>query len=233
MRFETPLISATLIRRYKRFLADVLLNNGTELTVHCPNPGAMLGLNTPGSRVWLSDSQNPKRKLRHTLELMRIGDIMVGINTNRANKLAREAMEMSMVRGVDAAVEILPEQKYGNSSRIDFLVRTDTAPDHFIEVKNVHLRRNPGLHEFPDSVTDRGRKHLRDLTAEVEKGNRATMLFMVQREDGDRFSIAEDIDPAYGAAFREALAAGVQAICIKCRVSNSKITPLSEVEIIT
>jgi sugar fermentation stimulation protein A len=231
MRFETPLIGGILIKRYKRFLADVRLADGTGMTVHCPNPGAMLGLNQPGSPVWISDSQNPKRKLRHTLELMQIDGTMVGINTNRANRLAREAMEQGMIKGVNASSDIVPEQKYGTGSRIDFLVHGSGAPDHFIEVKNVHLRRKAGLHEFPDSVTERGRKHLKELIGEVEKGNPATMLFMVQRDDGDRFAIADDIDPAYGEAFREALSAGVKATCIKCRVSEAEIVPISGVAI--
>lgn len=232
MQFEPPLIPGKLVRRYKRFLADVECVDGSVITVHCPNPGAMLGLNTPGAPVWLSDSGNPKRKLRHTLELMEADGVMVGINTQMPNRLAREAMDMGLVDGVSPEDEILPEQKYGENSRIDFLVRSNGMPDHYIEVKNVHLRRKPNLHEFPDSVTSRGTKHLHELMREVENGNQATMLFMVQRMDGERFAIAEDIDPAYAAAFKSAMEAGVKAQCIVCDVSFTGITPVRKISII-
>jgi len=157
---------------------------------------------------------------------------LVGINTNAANRLAREALENGLVASAPRAAEIVPEQRYGTGSRIDFLIKQDGKPDHYVEVKNVHLRRRPNLHEFPDSVTARGRKHLEELIREVQKGNRATMLFMVQRDDGDRFAIAEDIDPAYASTFRQALDAGVEAICIKCRVSETEIIPYKKVDII-
>ncbi len=193
----------------------------------------MLGLNQPGADVWISDSNNPKRKLRHTLELMRVKETMVGINTNRANALAREAMEIGMIDHVDSNSTILPEQKYGENSRIDFLVRNESQADHYIEVKNVHLQRRQGLHEFPDSVTARGTKHLAELAREVRNGNRATMLFMIQREDGDTFAIAEDVDKQYGGAFRKALNEGVNVIAIKCRITEDSITPFKRVHVRT
>lgn len=230
MKFDPPLASATLLRRYKRFLADVRMENGEEITVHCPNPGAMLGLTDPGNPVWISDSGNPKRKLRYTLELMQVGSTMVGINTNRANSLAREAIEAGLVAGACPRAEIIPEQKYGTNSRIDFLLRESGKPDHYIEVKNVHLVRTPGLHEFPDSVTARGARHLAELARVVEKGNRATMLYLVQRGDGDRFSLADDLDPAYAKAFDGARKAGVEICCIVCDVGETGIEPRKAIE---
>lgn len=230
MLFDPPLIPATLIRRYKRFLADVRMEDGNEITVHCPNPGAMTGLTDPGNKVWISDSGNPKRKLRHTLELMQVRDVLVGINTNRANSLAREAIEAGLVEGADPGATILHEQKYGANSRIDFLLRQDGRPDHYIEVKNVHLVRTPGLHEFPDSVTARGTKHLGELAGMAKQGHRATMLYLVQREDGDRFALASDIDPAYAEAFANARTAGVEARCIICSVTRNGISPVRAID---
>jgi sugar fermentation stimulation protein A len=225
MNFPSELIPATLIKRYKRFLADVQLEDGTLTTVHCPNPGAMLGLNKPGSRVWISDSGNPTRKLRHTFELLHTGKTLVGINTNSANRLAREAMQGGLVPGVDGAAKVTPEQKYGENSRIDFLVEAEGKPPLFIEVKNVHFLRSRGLHEFPDSPTARGTKHLGELTRQIEMGNRAMMLYLIQRNDGDRFRIAADMDPAYGKAFKVAVEAGVMVAAIRCSISLDKITP--------
>lgn len=232
MIFDPPLEEARLLRRYKRFLADVEMPDGTSRTVHCPNPGAMLGLNVPGSPVWISDSGNDKRKHRHTLELMQVDGQMVGINTNRANALAREAMETGLVPAIDGTGIITAEQKISPQSRIDFLVGRPGRPDLFVEVKNVHLRRKPGLHEFPDSVTARGAKHLRELSALAGQGHDAMMLFIIQRNDGDSFAIASDIDPAYSQAFAEARASGVSAMAIACDVTVSGITPSRQVEIL-
>ena len=231
MLFNPPLIEARLARRYKRFLADVELADGSLLTVHCPNPGAMLGLNAPGSRVWISDSRNPARKLRHTLELMEADGAMVGINTNRANALAREAFDRGLVKEIPPQSVIRAEVRYGEKSRIDFLIGRQDAPDLYVEVKNVHLRRSPGLHEFPDSVTARGARHLAELAAMKRAGHDALMLFIIQRDDGDSFAIAADLDPAYAAGFSQARAAGVEALAISCLVSTQGIDPLRTIPI--
>lgn len=233
MEFSTPLIKATLIKRYKRFLADIRMPSGEEITVHCPNPGAMAGLNSPQSPVWISNSNNPKRKLRYTLELILADDTMVGINTNRANKLALEAMQMGLVEGISDKAIITPEQKYGVNSRIDFLVQNPGEAPLYVEVKNVHFKRQSDLHEFPDCVTARGTKHLKELSNEVKNGNQALMLFIIQRNDGDKFQIAADIDPDYNKAFLTALKDGVKAQSIACNISAEAIIPDRQIPIIT
>lgn len=232
MNFEPPLLTGKLIQRYKRFLADVVLDDGRELTVHCPNPGAMAGLKQPGNRIWISDSQNPKRKLRYTLEVMQVGETMVGINTNRANKLAFEAIQTELVGCINAGDTILSEQKYGENSRIDFLIEKRDAPRLYLEVKNVNFMRENGLHEFPDGVTARGSKHLRELMKMIDEGHQAMMLFIIQRNDGDQFKIATDIDAVYGETFENARRHGVKAQAICCYITAQSITPLRSIEII-
>ena len=234
MKFPTPLIKATLIKRYKRFLADVELDSGEMITVHCPNPGAMLGVKQPGSTVWISDSNNPKRKLRHTLELIELQDAdktMVGVNTNMPNKIAEETIlsrRFAVFGGFD---ELRREVKYGENSRIDILLSSKAKPDTYIEVKSITMQRQPGLHEFPDGVTERGRKHLVELAKMVQSGHRAIMLYLIQRNDGDKFSLARDVDPLYAAAFDEAMALGVEAIAIRCKVDSQEIVTEKLVEI--
>ncbi len=230
MRFPTPLTEAVLIQRYKRFLADVRLPNGDEITVHCPNPGAMLGLNQPGNRVWISDSGNPKRKLRHTLEIMEVPSpttnaaVLVGINTNLPNKLAEEAILAGQIETLTGYSNLRREVKYGENSRIDILLEDDGRPPCYVEIKNVHFVREAGLHEFPDCKTARGAKHLHEMANMVRTGARAVMLYVIQREDGDRLSFAEDLDPNYAEAFQDAAKAGVEAIAIRCDISTQDIT---------
>jgi len=183
----------------------------------------MLGLKDPGNPVWISDSRNPKRKLQHTLELMLADGTLVGINTNLPYRLALEAIEAGQVPQLTGYEHIARERKYGENSRIDLLLTGNGKPDTYVEIKNVHFVRQPGLYEFPDCVTARGAKHLRELANQVAEGNRAVMLFVIQREDGDRFSLARDIDPAYGVAFDLAINAGVEAYAIRCRLSETEI----------
>lgn len=228
MIFDPPLIEAVLIQRYKRFLTDVRLADGSELTVHCPNPGAMMGLSDPGNRVWISDSQNPKRKLRYTLEMMEVaspsgGKALVGINTMHPNKLAAAAIEAGFIPELSGYDVLRREVKYGENSRIDILLESETRPPCYVEIKNVHLVRKPGLHEFPDCKTERGAKHLGELANMVREGARAVMLYVIQREDGDAFALAGDIDPHYAQSFQNAAAAGVEAIAIRCKVSPDEI----------
>ena len=236
MKFNSPLIPAVLILRYKRFLADVELTDGTLITVHCPNPGAMVGLNQPGNRVWISDSNNPKRKLRYTLELMEVdgpnGLTIVGINTMHPNKLAREAIESGLVGKLNGYESLQTEVKYGENSRIDILLDGNGQPPCYVEVKNVHFVREKGLHEFPDCKTARGTKHLRELTNIVQNGGRAVMLYVIQRCDGDRFTLAADYDPDYANAFIAATAAGVEALAIRCDVSLEEIVARDSVTVI-
>lgn len=232
MRFETPLTEARLLRRYKRFLADVEIPGQGELTVLCPNPGSMLGLADPGSRIWLSESDSPTRKYRHTWELLEVDGGIVGINTNHPNAIAEEAIAAGAVPELTGYESLRREVKYGENSRIDVLLENPDGARCYVEVKNVHLMREPGLAEFPDSVTKRGAKHLRELTAMVAEGHRAVMFYLVQRSDCDRFTIAEDIDPGYAAALREARDHGVEAICYSCNLKPDAIELAAPVEIV-
>ncbi|MBI4274797.1 MAG: DNA/RNA nuclease SfsA [Rhizobiales bacterium] len=227
MRFLQPLIPATLKRRYKRFLADVVLPDGIELTVHVANPGAMTGLMTPGARVWLSKSDNPKRKLPYSWELVEAdfggGLELVGVNTGHPNALVAEAIVTNTISELTGYESIRREVKYGRNSRIDFLLEASARSSCYVEVKNVHLMRQPGVAEFPDSVTARGAKHLDELSRMVASGARAAMLFLIQIGSADRFALARDIDPAYGAAFDRARAGGVEAFAYRCALNSEMI----------
>ena len=223
MQFPDPLIHGTLLRRYKRFLADILLDTGEEVTAHCANPGAMLGLNQIGSEVWLSPSRNPKRKLKYSWELMQADGGLVGINTAHPNGLVEEAILEIMVKELDGYDSMRRELKYGKNSRVDILLGAESKPDCYVEVKNVHLMRQPGLAEFPDSVTKRGAKHLVELGEMARAGNRAVMFYLVQRTDCDRFSIAADIDPTYAIELEKAMVQGVEAICYDCTIYTEGI----------
>ena len=235
MLFPAPLIPATLIRRYKRFLADVTLASGEELTAHVANPGAMTGLAAPGSRVWLSKSDNLKRKLPYSWELVEAdfggGAELVGVNTAHPNLLVAEALAAGVIPGLAGYTAVRREVKYGRNSRVDFLLEREGRPPCYVEIKNVHLMRQPGLAEFPDSVTARGAKHLDELASMAQAGARAVMLFVVQIGSAARFALARDIDPAYGRAFDRARQAGVEALAWKCAISAEGIAVVEEVEI--
>ena len=222
MRFADPLLEGRLVRRYKRFLADVELAGGEVVVAHCANPGSMLGLQEAGAEVWLSRAQNPKRKLRYTWELLRVDGRLVGINTHHPNGIVAEAVAAGAVPELAGYSGLRREVRYGRNSRIDLLLEAEKRPICYVEVKNVHLRRD-GPAEFPDSVTARGAKHLVELGDMMAAGHRAVMFYLVQREDCTRFRIAADIDPAYAAALEKARALGVEAICYCCRISRHAI----------
>ena len=222
MRFDPPLLPGLLVRRYKRFLADVDIDGAVE-TVHCPNPGAMLGLDSPGSRVFVSRSDNPKRKLQKTLEIVEADNTLVGINTGHPNRLAEEAIAADVIPDLAGYETLRREVRYGENSRIDLLLSEGSGPNCYVEIKNVHLSRQKGLMEFPDSRTKRGEKHLRELSAQVAAGRRAVMLYVIQRGDGERFRLARDIDPAYGEAFDAARVAGVEMLAWACSVGETEI----------
>ena len=235
MRFPAPLIPATLIKRYKRFLADVTLATGETITVHVANPGSMIGLATPGSRVWLSKSDNPNRKLSHSWELIEAdfgaGPELVGVNTAHPNPLVGAALAAGLIPELAGYDSIRREVKYGKNSRVDFLLEGAKRPPCYVEIKNVHLMRQPGLAEFPDAKTERGAKHLEELGDAVEAGNRATMLYLIQIGSAGRFSLARDIDPKYGAAFDRARSRGVEALAWRCRIDRDGIEVAAPVAI--
>lgn len=231
MDFAAPLVPGTLIKRYKRFLADITLKDGQQITCSVPNTGSMAGLTTPGSRVWLSTSDNPKRKYRHTLELVEADGTIVGINTGLPNRLAEEAISKGLISDLKDYATLKREQKYGVNSRIDILLDDEDRRRTYVEVKNVHFIRKPGLAEFPDSVTARGAKHLVELSAMVAEGHRAIMVYLIQREDCESFSLSRDLDPAYGAAFDAAQNVGVEAYAVRCHVSSKAIVPMAQVPI--
>lgn len=228
MRFPSPLLQGRLVRRYKRFLADVELD-GAVVTVHVPNSGSMLGLDAPGSAVWLSHSANPNRKLAYTLELVEADGGPVGVNTGHPNALAAAAIAAGRIPELAGYATLRREVKYGRSSRIDVLLEDGPGgrPPCYVEVKNVHLRRperGDGLAaEFPDCVTARGAKHLEEMSAMVAQGCRAVMLYLVQRMDCTYFRVADDLDPAYDAALRRALDSGVEALCWACALGPESI----------
>lgn len=226
MRFQTPLVPARLIRRYKRFLSDAILeSDGREIVAHCPNPGAMLGLAEPGMRIWVEPNDDPKKKLKYGWRLVELdGGHLAGIDTAVPNKVVGEALRAREVPGLEGYGTVRAEVKYGTNSRVDFLLTQDGLPDAYVEVKNVHLRRIGTLAEFPDCVTARGAKHLDELAKMVASGHRAVMLYLVQRTDCDTFDLARDLDPAYGDAFDKARDAGVEAIAMTTHISCDGVT---------
>lgn len=232
MRFSSELVPATLLRRYKRFLADVELPDGSVTTVHVANPGGMIGLQAPGSRVWLSRSSNAKRKLPYSWELVEVdfggGTELVGVNTAHPNTLVAGALAAGFIPGLAGYASIRREVGYGDgafggASRIDFLLEGEDRPPCYLEIKNVHLMRRQGVAEFPDSVTARGARHLDELAAMAVAGARAVMLYVVQIGSAETFRLARDIDPAYGRAFDRARAAGVEALVWRCRLTREGI----------
>lgn len=228
MKFETKLRLGTLVKRYKRFLADVELENGEIVTAHCANSGSMLGLKDAGSPVYLLPNQNPKAKLDWRWELIDVGSSLVGINTARPNHIAEEAIQNGSIAQLMGYDSLRREVKYGKNSRIDILLE---GPDLcYVEVKSVTLRCDLEA-RFPDSVTVRGTKHLRELMDMVSQGHRAVMLYLVQRMDCNRFSPAAEIDPDYARTLKEAVAVGVEILCYQCDVSLSGISVSNELPV--
>ena len=223
MDFPQPLVRGRLVQRYKRFLADVVLDDGTELTAHCPNPGAMLGLNAPGLTCWLSESPDRKRKLPFTLELVEVDGGLVGINTMHPNRLVAEALAQDAIPELTGYATHRREVKYGTNSRVDFLLAHPNRPPCWLEIKNCHLRREGTLAEFPDCTAARSAKHLRELEAMVVAGDRAVVLFVVQRTDCDSFAACHDLDPVFAAALDHAADAGVEVLVYACDVAVSGV----------
>ena len=232
MDFPDPLLRGTLIKRYKRFMADVMLDSGDTVTAHCANTGAMLGVQDPESEVWLSPARNPDRKLKFTWEMIRIGDGLVGINTAHPNKIVAEAIEAGNIPELSGYEDLRREVKYGSNSRIDIMLSADGKPDCYVEIKNVHLMRDAGVAEFPDSVSTRATKHQGELANMVEQGARAVTVYLCQREDCDSFRLADDIDPDYAVASKDARQRGVEAICYACALTPESITVSRRLQII-
>jgi len=236
MQFVSKLIPATLARRYKRFLADVVLDNGDMMTVHVANPGAMTGLDRPFSRIWISNSDNPMRKLPFSWELVEAdfgtGPEFVGVNTANPNMLVADVLGTGLIPELRDYASVRREVKYGTNSRVDFLLESKGRRPCYLEVKNVHLMRKPGLAEFPDCVTARGAKHLGELATVVAGGARAVQLYIIQIPSADRFMVARDIDPAYAAAFDRARARGVEMLAWRCAVTVEGIEIATQVPIV-
>ena len=231
MDFNTPLMRATLLKRYKRFLADVKLEDGREVTAHVANPGSMLGMKDEGMTVWLEPNDDPKRKLKYSWKLAEVGGAMIVVDTAMANKVVDEALRVGLVGPLAAYSDIRAEVKYGEGSRIDFLLKGDGLPDCYVEVKSVTLSRETGLAEFPDSVTKRGAKHLRELSGMVEQGHRAVMLYLVQRDDCDRFALAADLDATYAAEMVIARRNGVEVLCFATKPTPDAVNLVEELPI--
>jgi sugar fermentation stimulation protein A len=230
MKFDPPLKRGTLLQRYKRFLADIQLEDGDRVTATCPNTGTMLGLTTPGLGVYVSRSERPSRKYPHTLELVERDVGLIGINTAHPNRLVEEALPQ--IRQLASYTSIRREVKYGTSSRIDLLLDAEDKPPCYVEVKNVTLYRKPGLAEFPDCRTERGEKHLHEMAEMVRQGRRAVMVYCIQGGNAQAFSLTQDIDPNYVNAFRAARKQGVEAIALTCHISPDKIEVAGEVPVL-
>lgn len=227
MQLPSPLTHGRIVQRYKRFFVDLVLDDGREVTAHCPNSGAMLGVNLPGQGAWVSYSDDPKRKLAWTLQLVEAagadGTGLVGVNTMLPNRLVAEALANGVIPELTGYANVRPEVKYAAASRVDFLMTDPDRPPCWLEVKNVHLSRSPGLAEFPDCKAARSTRHLEDLAAQVAEGHRAVALFVVQREDCEAFQACRELDPAFARGLDVAAGAGVEIMVWACAMSTQEI----------
>lgn len=224
MKFANQLLKGILIKRYKRFLADIELENGKIVTAHCANSGALYGVTTPGLTVWLSENHNPTRKLKYTWELAEVEGVMIGVNTSWPNGLAAEAIQNQFIPPLNGYAHLKREVKYGQNSRLDILLQDPTKKDCFVEVKNVHMKRTEKRAEFPDSVTTRGAKHLSEMIDVIQAGKRAVMLYIIQRADCDHLRFADDIDPVYAQTAILAKNKGVEFYAYDCKITPQEIT---------
>jgi len=223
MQLPPSMTKVKLIKRYKRFLADVEFADGTIETAHCANTGSMSGLTDPGLPVWVWRSDNPNRKLSWSLELVELKSGLVGINTSRPNQLVAEALKNKKISPLKNYSNIQPEVKYGEKSRIDFLLSEPGLPKCYVEVKNVHYSTRAGLAQFPDSATSRGARHLDEMSKMCQQGHRAATIYVVQRTDCTEFSLCEENDPTYVAAFASAKKNGVESYVYSCAISPTEL----------
>jgi len=221
MKFKERLLQGTLIKRYKRFFVDIKYKNRI-ITGHCPNTGSMMGLLNKGNKIWFSRSDNLSRKLKYTLEIIEVGKKMIGINTLLTNKIVFEALSQKKIKNFVKFNNIKPEVKFSDKTRFDFLI-SNNKEKCFLEVKNVTLSRKDKIAEFPDAITSRGTKHLKELIIAKQRGFESYILYLIQREDCKSFRIAKDIDKDYKIAFDKALKKGVKIICYDCKISTEEI----------
>ena len=221
MNFKNKLIPGLLIKRYKRFFVDIKIKNQI-ITAHCPNTGSMYGLLNKGNKVWISKSDNPKRKLKYTLEIIENNKSKIGVNTHSANKIVHHALKNNLIDEFKSIMEIKPEIKFGSNTRFDFLV-LDKKIKTFMEVKNVTLSRENEIAEFPDAITTRGLKHINELMKAGKKNYKIFILFLIQRNDCKSFTIAKDIDPEYANALSKAIKNKLNVICYDCKFSSKGI----------
>ena len=221
MNFENKLISGQFIKRYKRFFADVKIN-GKIITAHCPNTGSMYNLLKKGNKVWLTKSKNPNRKLKYTLQIIQDKKAKVGVNTHLTNKIVLEALQNNLINEFGKKIEIKPETKFWINTRFDFLITKNNLKT-FIEVKNVTLSRKKGIAEFPDAVTSRGLKHIKELIKASAKGYKIYILYLIQRNDCNFFQIAKDIDPEYSVSLSKAVKKKLKVLCFDCKFSSKGI----------
>ena len=229
MNFEKILISGEFVKRYKRFFADIKINNKV-VTAHCPNTGSMMGLLKKGNKVWLSESNNPKRKLKYTLQIIESEKSKVGINTHLTNKIVFHALSSNLIKNFKNTDNIKQEVKFGENTRFDFMVSGNNKKS-FIEVKNVTLSRKKGIAEFPDSVTARGLKHINELLRARKKGYEIFLLFIIQREDCKKLEIAKDIDFEYYKMLIKAVKKNLNVICYDCKFSSKGIKLNREIKL--
>ena len=221
MIFENKLISGQFIKRYKRFFVDVKIK-GKIITAHCPNTGSMYGLLKKGNKVWLTKSNNLNRKLKYTLQIIQEKKTKIGVNTHLTNKIVLEALQNNLIKNFNKKIEIKPEAKFGSNTRFDFLI-TQNNTKAFIEVKNVTLSRKKGIAEFPDAITARGLKHIKELIKAKEKNYKIYILYLIQRNDCNFFKIADDIDPEYSDSLSKAVKKKLNVLCFDCKFSPKGI----------
>ena len=226
MKFTSTLIKGKLIKRYKRFFVDIKVNNSV-LTAHCPNTGSMMGLLDKGNDVWVTKNNDPKRKLKFTLEMIKVNKKLIGVNTHRANRIVEHALKNKLIKEFQLVKNITPEFKYSKDTRFDFL-----CDKYIIEVKNVTLLRNKDLAEFPDAITTRGSKHLVNLINSIEKNYKPYVLFLTQIQGISNFRIAKDIDDNYYRNYKMAKKAGVKFLAYRCALSSNEIKIEKKINII-